>query len=441
MKLRSKVLATFILVMLASFTAFGVYTLDSFETDSRNLLAAKMQASIVEINSLADSPITAAFGVSANADYSLLVGLYDQTGQLLSFSETEINAGEIPRVKIQAAETSAIEVGVRNRYQIRSIDLRNGSYVVLASSLQQIQNSKESLMKQMFFGVLVILAFGVFLTLAVMRNDLRAIKNLNIEADQIARGEHFELTHIEGKSEVANLSRSLASMSKSLQKQSAEMQRLLGDISHELKTPLTSIRGYADLLSQNLGKSESDLRAFEIMQSEIDHMTHLINDILLMSKLGSIKYELNDEIDLGQVVNSRFVILRELQPDRKVQLVDECPEKIRASLPLVTRLLDNLVSNAIDHTLPTDSISVFTYFENGSWNLQYEDSGAGLPESYDFNENQNLERFDKRKSDGKGSGLGLSIVKQIVNQHGGSLILGQSYLGGLLLRITVPLRD
>ncbi|MEY2672699.1 MAG: hypothetical protein RLZZ508_576, partial [Actinomycetota bacterium] len=76
--------------MLASFTAFGVYTLDSFETDSKNLLAAKMQASIVEINSLADSPITAAFGVSANADYALLVGLYDQTGQLLSFSETEI---------------------------------------------------------------------------------------------------------------------------------------------------------------------------------------------------------------------------------------------------------------------------------------------------------------------------------------------------------------
>jgi signal transduction histidine kinase len=399
-----------------------------------------MQASLVEINSLEDSPITAAFGVAANTDYSLLVGLYDQTDQLLSFSETEIYAGDIPRTKIESAQDSAVEVGTKNRYLIRSIDLGNGSFVVLASNLQQIQSSKESLMKQMFFGVLVILALGVLLTLAVMRKDLNAIKNLNIEADQIASGVHLELTQIEGKSEVANLSRSLASMSKSLQQQSVEMQRLLGDISHELKTPLTSIKGYADLLSQNLGKTEADLRAFEILQSEIDHMTRLINDILLMSKLGSIKYELNDEVDLGQIVNSRFAILQELQPDREIHLVDECPEKIRVSSQLITRLLDNLVSNAIAHTLPTDSVSVFTYFEDGSWNLQYEDSGAGLPESYTVNESQDFERFDERKADGKGSGLGLSIVKQIVNQHGGSLIFGQSYMGGLLLRITVPMK-
>jgi signal transduction histidine kinase len=159
-----------------------------------------------------------------------------------------------------------------------------------------------------------------------------------------------------------------------------------------------------------------------------------------MSKLGSIKYELNDEVDLGQIVNSRFAILQELQPDREVHLVDECPEKIRVSSQLITRLLDNLVSNSIAHTLPTDSVSVFTYFEDGSWNLQYEDSGAGLPESYTVNESQDFERFDERKADGKGSGLGLSIVKQIVNQHGGSLIFGQSYMGGLLLRITVPMK-
>lgn len=439
MKLRSKVLVTFSSVMLVSFTTFGIYTLNSLETDSKNLLAAKMQASLVEINSLEDSPITAAFGVSATTDYSLLVGLYDNTDQLLSFSETAINAGEIPRAKIESAQDSAVEVGVKNQYLIRSIDLGNGSFVILASSLNTIESSKDSLTKQMIGGVLVIVLLGVLLALAVMRKDLKAIKKLNEEADQIANGVHLELTRINGKSEVANLSRSLASMSDSLQQQASEMQRLLGDISHELKTPLTSIKGYADLLSQNLGKSETDLRAFEILQSEIDHMTRLINDILLMSKLGSIKYELNDEVNLGQVVHSRFAILQELQPDREVHLVDECPQNIKVSLPLITRLIDNLVSNAIAHTLPTDSVSVFTYFEDGSWNLQYEDSGAGLPDTYFENDNSSFERFDERKTEGKGSGLGLSIVKQIVNQHGGSLSFGKSYMGGLLLRITVPI--
>jgi len=440
MKLRFKILGTLILVMILSFSSFGFYTLKSFESDSKNLLAAKMQASIIEINSLEDSPITAAFSVAANADYPILVGLYDQTNQLISFSETEIRAENITRSKIENAVDVAEVIGSRNQYLVRTIDLGNGSFVVLASSLQPISDSKVSIAKQMFFGAFVILLFGVLLVLSVIRRDLKAIQKLSIEADQIANGVHLELSKIDGNSEIANLSKSLSHMSNSLQLQSAEMKRLLGDISHELKTPLTSIKGYADLLARNLGKTDADFRAFEILQSEIDHMTRLINDILLMSKLGSIKYEVNDEINLGHLVTSRFAILKELQPDRDVHLVDECPERIQASLPLITRMLDNLVSNAIAHTLPTDSVSVFTYFEEGSWNLQYEDSGAGLPESYFLDKDSNFERFDERKSDGKGSGLGLSIIKQIVTQHGGTLTYGQSYMGGLLLRITVPIR-
>jgi signal transduction histidine kinase len=230
-------------------------------------------------------------------------------------------------------------------------------------------------------------------------------------------------------------------MAFTLQKQSTDMQQLLGDISHELKTPLTSIKGYTELLSQKLSESEDDMRAFEILQSEIDHMTRLIEDILLMSRLGAIKYELEDEVDLGKLVKARFAILQELQPEREVKIIDECNQTVRISLPLITRLIDNLISNTMAHTLATDSVSICTFIEDGTWSLQYEDSGNGLPPSYSQAAGSDFIRFDERRSEGKGTGLGLSIIQQIVNQHDGTLALGKSYLGGLLLRITAPIKN
>jgi signal transduction histidine kinase len=93
------------------------------------------------------------------------------------------------------------------------------------------------------------------------------------------------------------------------------------------------------------------------------------------------------------------------------------------------------------HTLATDSVSICTFIENGTWSLQYEDSGNGLPPSYLQAAGSDFSRFDERRSEGKGTGLGLSIIQQIVNQHDGTLALGKSYLGGLLLRITAPIKN
>jgi signal transduction histidine kinase len=439
MKLRTKIVVSFTVVIVVSFLSFGYFALASVKQDGINLLSLKMESSLSEIESLDDSPITASFSVAENADYPLLVGLYDQTKKLLSFSENEIKIDNIYLSEIKKATNNSIQAGDTSRYLLRTIDLENGSYLVLASSLQPIQDSQALLSGQIVVALSIIAFLSVMIVYLVMRKDLTAIKKLSQEADQISNGNLlFELSALEGKSEVAVLSKSLSSMAQTLQQHSGEMQKLLGDISHELKTPLTSIKGYADLLSNNLAKSDTDIRAFDILQSEIDHMTHLINDILLMSKLGAISYELSDEVSLGELVAKRFGILKELQPERDIKLVDECVTKAKVSLALITRLVDNLISNAIEHTDKTVSISVITFTEGSSWTLQYEDSGTGLPERYFADPNSEIVRFDERRSEGRGSGLGLSIIQEIVKQHSGSLTLGTSYMGGLLLRITVP---
>ena len=442
MKLRTKVLASFALIMTISLSVFGFFALNSVERDAKNLLSTKMESALREINSLEDSPITASFSVAANVDFELLVGLYDSKGELLSFTETEIELNSIDKPDVLSAIANPVEINGTKSYLIRSIDLLNGSFIILASGLEPVQESVSALQQQISIAILVILFVSLILVFMIMYKDLSAIKKLTRDADLISNGNlQAELSHIPGKSEVAELSRSISAMSFTLQKQSSDMQQLLGDISHELKTPLTSIRGYTELLSQKLSESEDDMRAFEILQSEIDHMTRLIEDILLMSKLGAIKYELEDEIDLGKLVQVRFAILKELQPEREVKIVDECNQSIKISLPLITRLIDNLISNTMAHTSATDSVSIFTFVEDGTWSLQYEDSGIGLPQSYFQDAGKDFIRFDERRSEGKGTGLGLSIIQQIVEQHDGTLTLGKSYLGGLLLRITAPIQN
>jgi signal transduction histidine kinase len=440
MKLRTKVLASFGLIMTLSLSAFGALALNSVERDAKSLLSANIQSALIEINSLEESAITASFSVSANVDFELLVGLYDSKGELLSFTETEILLKNIEKADVKAALNQSVELKEDKAYLIRTIDLNNGSFVILASGLESIEKSVAALQTQILTAIAIILVLSMLMIYAAMNKDLAAIKRLSRDADQISGGNlNAQLTEIPGKSEVANLSQSIANMAQTLQKQSKDMQQLLGDISHELKTPLTSIRGYSELLSQKLSDSEDDLRAFEILQNEIDHMTRLIDDILLMSKLGAINYDLTDDVDLGKLVKDRFSILQELQPERDLHIIDECNEKIKVSLPLITRLIDNLISNTMAHTSPNDSVSIYTFIEDGTWSLQYEDSGGGLPETYFEGQEAEFFRFDARKAEGKGTGLGLSIIQQIVQQHDGVLTLGKSYLGGLLLRITAPI--
>lgn len=442
MKLRTKVLASFAVIMTVSLSVFGFFTLNSVERDAKNLLSTKMESALREINSFEDSPITASFSVAANVDFELLVGLYDSKGELLSFTETEIELNTINKPDVLSAISKPIEINGTKSYLIRSIDLLNGSFIILATGLEPVQESVSALQQQISIAILVILFVSLILVFMIMYKDLSAIKKLTRQADLISNGNlEAGLSLFPGKSEVADLSKSISAMAFTLQKQSADMQQLLGDISHELKTPLTSIRGYTELLSQKLSESEDDMRAFDILQSEIDHMTRLIEDILLMSKLGAIKYELEDEVDLGELVQARFAILKELQPEREVKIVDECNQSIKISLPLITRLIDNLISNTMAHTSANDSVSVFTFIEEGSWSLQYEDSGIGLPQSYFQDAGAEFIRFDDRRSEGKGTGLGLSIIQQIVDQHDGTLTLGKSYLGGLLLRITAPIQN
>jgi two-component system OmpR family sensor kinase len=219
------------------------------------------------------------------------------------------------------------------------------------------------------------------------------------------------------------------------------MQRFLGDASHELRTPLTVIKGYNEMLSKGQFTEVSDqARAFARVGSEIERMENLIHDLLLLAELGESKPVNFVEVDFDELVQAHVSDFKVLNKNRKVttDIPNDC--FVNGSREHLNRLIQNCLSNIVRHTPESAPVSVSLRTAGKRAELIIEDGGPGLPESAYGSEIKAMNRFDPSRSrESGGSGLGLSIIAAIVQEHSGELELHKSKLGGLAVTIKIPI--
>ena len=202
------------------------------------------------------------------------------------------------------------------------------------------------------------------------------------------------------------------------------IQEFIGDASHELKTPLTIIRGYSELLSQD---PTSAKKYAERINKESLRMSALIDKLLKLSALDENATNHSVEIDLVEYLQSQIEDLLVIQPLRNVNLISQ-PLKIEAPLELVDTLLSNLIGNARIHTPESAPIRISI----AGRKVIIEDGGPGLESVPD----KPFQRFDKSRSrDTGGSGLGMSLIQKSAKKLGAKLEFGESDLGGLKVEI------
>ena len=217
------------------------------------------------------------------------------------------------------------------------------------------------------------------------------------------------------------------------------MQKFLGDASHELRTPLTVIKGYNEMLSKGQFSELADqARAFSRVNSEIERMESLIHDLLLLAELGESRPVDFAEVDFDELVLAHVNDFKLFNKERTIStsIPNDCT--VHGSREHLNRLIQNCLSNIVRHT-PADapvSISLKTIGKRAE--LIIEDGGPGLPESAYGTEIKAMNRFDPSRSrESGGSGLGLSIIAAIVQEHKGALKLSKSKLGGLAISIEI----
>jgi two-component system phosphate regulon sensor histidine kinase PhoR len=225
-----------------------------------------------------------------------------------------------------------------------------------------------------------------------------------------------------------------------------QMRReFVANVSHELRTPLTSIRGYVEtLLAGGLEDEKHNVRFVEKIKSQAARLELLVNELLDLSRIETARQKLElQEMDCSDIVQD---VVREFNEDLasagltwKVD-VPSHPVRIRGDRKAVSRALSNLVDNAVKYSQQGDEIRVSVYGEGDRGCITVEDTGPGIP---DEEKARIFERFyrgsSSRGTGVSGSGLGLSIVKHLVQALGGQLSVDTQLGRGSRFTISFPL--
>ena len=227
-----------------------------------------------------------------------------------------------------------------------------------------------------------------------------------------------------------------------LEKERKIRQEFFSNASHELKTPITSVKGYAELLDQGLFKEEAVRKDFigRILK-ETDNMTSLINDILMISRLESNEVEETfSTVRMAPLLTEIFESVEPIAAEYQVTLHKEChPVSIEASSKQLRELVMNLVSNGIKYNHPGGNVWVEVWPENGKLYIQVKDDGCGISKTDQERIFERFYRVDKGRSKKMGgTGLGLSIVKHIVEYYNGSIELSSEPGKGSSFLVSLP---
>lgn len=205
-----------------------------------------------------------------------------------------------------------------------------------------------------------------------------------------------------------------------------DRQDFTANVSHELKTPLTAISGYAELLAANMVAPEQKMHFYHEIQKCAARLLRLINDIIRLAALDRSEREsLFNEVDLAEIVEESLNTLQLNAEQHKIKLnlqLEKCI--VHGNREMLKELVDNLVVNAIFYNSPGGYVLIKVGIDKGRQKLLVKDNGIGIPATEQGKIFQRFYRVDKSRSKATGgTGLGLAIVKHIVELHSAEIIL------------------
>lgn len=220
-----------------------------------------------------------------------------------------------------------------------------------------------------------------------------------------------------------------------------DRQDFTANVSHELKTPLTAISGYAELLAANMVAPEQKMHFYHEIQKCAARLLRLINDIIRLAALDRSEREsLFNEVDLAEIVEESLNTLQLNAEQHKIKLnlqLEKCI--VHGNREMLKELVDNLVVNAIFYNSPGGYVLIKVGTDKGRQKLLVKDNGIGIPATEQGKIFQRFYRVDKSRSKATGgTGLGLAIVKHIVELHSAEIILDSTPGVGTSFTIIFP---
>ena len=407
MKLQTRLTALVSAIIILISAAIGLFAISITENNEVGRVDSILASAVNQLVDTQDDPLSLALLLADQSDLKFTVSYISAAREITSLNQSSGDLQGVPNDQdLSAAIAEGLTLKVDGINRIRAIALPDDEFLVLSVSLADIKTAKSQNIRYLFLFTLAMVLLGTAVSNYLFRRD----NELN---------------------EVVN----------SLQKNQDSMREFLGDASHELRTPLTVIKGYVELLSKNqISDLTKTAEYYERVGHEIERMQSLINDLLLIAELEDQTPIAPEIINFSREVAHLSSDLKTLQPMRPIETRIEPGILINISHNYAQQMLANIFANLRRHTPEDSQVLIVLATAGNKAILTISDAGPGLPEEVYKSGIQYFQRFDRSRSrESGGSGLGMTIMKRIIENASGAIELGKSEFGGLKIEINLPI--
>jgi len=317
--------------------------------------------------------------------------------------------------------------------------------VVMCFSTKDIELIRDSMQRRVIIYAItlaiLIVVFAIYFS-GILTKPLTNVVNF---IDRMSDGYHMdEGISIKGYNEIEKISDSFNHMMNQMQKLEISRQEFVSNVSHELKTPITSIKVLADsLLMQEDTPNELYREFLEDITEEIERENKIINDLLSLVKLDKTAGDMNiAAININELLEQ---ILKRLSPIAKNQNIEMIYESFRPVIAEVDEVklslaVSNLIENAIKYNVPDGWVRISLNADHKYFFIKVSDSGIGIPQEAQDSIFERFYRVDKARSrETGGTGLGLAITKNVIQMHHGAIKVYSKEGEGSTFNVRIPL--
>jgi signal transduction histidine kinase len=334
----------------------------------------------------------------------------------------------------------------------------NSMRVAVVAPAQTLGGAWTDILPRLSMAALSALLVSIVIAWWLASSITRPMVEITRASEEMARGNlDPDLTLPETNDEVGRLSKAFKIMAREVARSHRTMRDLLANVSHDLRTPLTSISGFAGaLVDGTLSGADGAREAGLVIGEEAERMRRLVEDLLYLSRIESgdlaLQREPLDMAELARAAQARFLFRAQ---ERGINFEVRAPDEIMilGDSHRLGQVLDNLVENAFKYTPPTGYVSVSVDVEGSrtipargtpparTAVLTVHNTGSYIPPQEAERVFERFYQVDKARAGNRGSGLGLAIAREIIQAHGGRIELHSTVQGGTTFSVRIPALD
>mgnify|MGYP001297810572 FL=1 len=448
-----KITVSFSVVLVGTLLSLGVYLQHVAKIESDNIQNEYNQLKVERIQRLIDSittnqPVNLRDVQRRLMDYSKISGanikLYDENNIEVFDTSKGLNINNNKRNPVfKVIPTSlggmVVEVNQRNLVSIQAISASDTQEDQLIQTDPPISNIVNQIVKSIaIIGILSIMT-SILIIWIISRRTLNPITNIVNTSKYLSKGDFTKRVDQSGSGELSEIVTAFNYMASELQKLDEQRKIMIADIAHELRTPMTNLKGYIEGWSDGIIKPDNE--TLQILDYQVNTLSKIIDDLSTLSLAESGMLNLNiSEFDLN---NKIFEIINNFKlrsKSKNINITNNIPSDITINYDAqrFTQIITNILNNSILATDDGGEISFSTSIRKKQLILEISDNGIGIPKKelpYIFDRFYRADKSRNRQSGG--SGLGLSIVKFLIESHNGTIEINSELTKGTQVLIFI----